>query len=422
MKNFLINWKKNKYTLFILLVLLAAFIVRFYNFANRVNFGPEQGISLISAAENLDKFSLLGIPYLLRETSSGLRLFTAPLFGYGILPLLILFKFDPIPITAYFALLNLITGVLLYWVVKKIFNPKLALITAVLFLFNNYMIYHSLFIWTSNYLPLFGVISLYLIFNLIKKRNDIKSVFALGVVSGVAFGIQYFYFFTLALLFFVCLYLARRKIYASVAFVLGVILGELPTVIFDLRHSFYHIKTLSMYFLDTVTKSHESNLSYYHLLNYWPLVALVFAVILLYGLKNAKFILLFLLLYVYINLTSSNISFKHPIGMEDGLNWMKIKQASEIIAKDNPKNFNLVSLLDFDARAFVLRYPIEYIYGKKPMGVEEYPKANNLYVLVDGKYDFDNPKVWEISSFQPYSFELLNPIDDNYAVYKLSKK
>lgn len=422
MKSFFTNWRKNKYDYLFLLVLLIAFVVRFYNFEGRINFGPEQGISLISASENLDKFSLLGIPYLLRETLSGLRLFTAPLFGYSLIPLIVLFKFNPVPITAYFAILNLLTGILLYLVVKKIFNAKVALVTVVLFLFNNYMIYHSLFIWTSNYLPLFGVISIYLVYSLLKRRNDLKMVFALGFVSGVAFGIQYFYFFTLVLIFCLCLFLVRKKVYASVVFVLGLILGELPTVIFDLRHGFYHIKTLSMYFLDTITNPGESNLSYYHLLNYWPLLALIVALILVYGFKNYKISVAFLVFYIYINLTSSNISFNHPIGMEEGLNWIKIRRALEIISDDNPKNFNLVSLLDFDARAFILRYPLDYIYGKKPMGIEEYPKAESLYVLVKGEYDFDNPKVWELSSFQPYSFEILGKIDDNYAVYKLTKK
>jgi hypothetical protein len=298
----------------------------------------------------------------------------------------------------------------------------MALVSTTLLLLNNYMIYHSLFIWTSNYLPLFGVLTIYLVYLLIKDKNSLWPVFLLGLVGGVAFGIQYFYLFTLGITFLVCIYFSRKKLLAVALFISGAVVGELPTVIFDLKHGFYHVRTLWMYFMDNLSQTSKSQLSYYHLLNFWPVAAMILGYFLVKYVHRSWLIGLAVGVYVYFNLTSSIISFTKPIGMEEGLNWFKINQAANQIAKDNPINFNVVSLVDFDTRGHILRYPLQFIYGKTPMGVEEYPQAKTLYVLVKGEYDFESPKVWEMSSFQPYSFEILNQIDNNYAVYKLTKK
>ena len=135
---------KNYLILFSILI-LAAF-VRFYKFSDKVVYGPEQGISLISAVSNLEKPSLLGIPYLLRQTSEGLRIFTSPVFGYTLVPLIWSTNYDPIKITIFFSLLNIFTGILIFLFVKKILNKEAAIFSGIIFLFNSKMIYHSMFI------------------------------------------------------------------------------------------------------------------------------------------------------------------------------------------------------------------------------------------------------------------------------------
>jgi len=105
----------------LIIILVLAIVIRFYNFTDRINFGPEQAISLLVSSDYInEKFSLLGLPSTQRTTSFGHIIFYPPIFNYSLIPLLILFNYQPIGITAYFAVLNILTGLLIYLAVNKI--------------------------------------------------------------------------------------------------------------------------------------------------------------------------------------------------------------------------------------------------------------------------------------------------------------
>ncbi|MBU0777385.1 hypothetical protein KKF82_03880, partial [Patescibacteria group bacterium] len=232
---------------FIFLIIIFALFVRFYNFTERVTFGPEQAISLITSGKVLkSKFTLLGQENVQRITSKGHIIFSGVLFTYSLIPLQTIFNFDPIPITAYFAALSLLSGAVLFIVVKKLFNFRLALLSTVLFLFNDYMIYHSMFIWILNYLPLIGILSFYLIVDF-KNDKRLFNVFLLGFLCGVGFGLEYLYLLTAAVVYLFLIYYSREKTKTSLIFVAGGTLGNLPMLIFDLRHDFYHLRSLWQY-------------------------------------------------------------------------------------------------------------------------------------------------------------------------------
>jgi len=406
----------------IFLIIIFAFFVRFYNFTERVTFGPEQAISLITSGNVVkSKFTLLGQENVQRITSKGHIIFSGALFTYSLIPLQTIFNFDPVPITAYFAALNLLSGVVIFIVVKKLFNFRLALLSIVLFLFNDYMLYHSMFIWILNYLPLVGILSFYLLVDF-KNDKHFLNVFLLGFLCGVGFGLEYLYILTAAVVYLFLIYYSREKIKTSLIFVVGCVLGSLPMLIFDLRHDFYHLRSLWQYFVDTLMNPGQSSITYYHFLHFWPIFALLGGLLLLFIWKRNKLVVVsFMAIYIFVNLSSGLVSFKNPTGMPEGLNTIEVIKASEVISQDKPKEFNVVSLLDFDARGHILRYPLEYLYGFKPMGVEEYKEAQSLYVISEKSYDFDNAGVWEINVFEPRKVEMLNEIDEDYAVYKLTK-
>ena len=248
-----------------LLILLLATIVRFYNFPDRVNFGPEQAISLIVSADYVnEKFSLLGLPNVQRTTSMGHILYSPSPFNFSLVPLLITLNYDPVLITAFFAILNLITGIVLYLFVKKILNKTIALFSVTIFLCNDYMIHHSTFIWIVNYLPLISLLIGLMIYKLYKNKNSLTATFIIGFLSSISVGLEYFFLFTAVFLFFLVIFLSQKKLVALILFIIGAILGNLPTIIFDLSHNFYHLNTLWQYSLDTLTNPGQSKISYYH--------------------------------------------------------------------------------------------------------------------------------------------------------------
>jgi hypothetical protein len=403
-------------------IVFFAILVRFYNFSGRVIFGPEQAISLMASGEILQgKFTLLGIQNLQRFTSGGHQLFSGAWFTYSLLPFQLLFGGDPILITGYFAVLNVVTGLILFYLVRKIVNFKTTIIFLVLFLFNSLMIYHSLFIWILNYLPLVGGLSFYFLYEVRRKSSWLLGAFWLGLLSGIGFSLEYFYVFSALAIFLLLVIFSKKRVSAVFCFFIGAVIGNLPMVLFDIRHNFYHVKTLWWYFLDMFVYPSNQNLSYYHFLNWLPLVLLLLAISLQKYLSGYK-VAIILLLYIVGNLFSGRVAFNKAVGMPVGLIWDKINQAAEIVSGDNPKDFNVVTLLDFDTRGHILRYPLKYLYNDNPLSVENYREVKVIYALARTDYNFDNPQVWELQTIMPYKVDFLSEINGIYGVFKLTKQ
>lgn len=422
MKNFW-NILLNKKSLIVIAVFLTASFVRFYNFSNRVSFSSEQARSLIVSSEYLNKPSLLGQDYFIGHDSNGHVLFAGALFNYLLVPAVLVTR-DVVPITVLFALLNLVTGFAVYWVTKKIFNEGTGIFSATLFLFSGYMIYHSLFIWIYNPLPLVGVLTLYLLY-LYKKKQKTGYVLALGFLSGVGISLQYLYALVAAIVACVVIWLGRKKVGAVLAYVFAGVFANMPMIVFDLRHNFYNFRTIIQMFLDAVagrSNAETSYFVYYHFFPFWPLFAIAGGWFLMKMYKANKFLALSLvLLYIFLSINSSKVNFNGPTSTPGGLYVSQIDEASRKIALDATDDFNVVEVLDFDARAYMLRYFVEYKYGKKPMDVESYPSAKSLYVLAPKTYNFSKSGVWEINSGGPADIRLFDNVNDTYAIFKLTR-
>lgn len=227
--------------------------------------------------------------------------------------------------------------------------------------------------------------------------------------------------FSLLVLVF-CLRKSKRKLVDLAVFIAGNILGNLPMIIFDVRHGFYDTITIWNYLVGTLSGRSNAGFSYYYLLPLWPLFATIGGLILLTVYKkNRIFALVVLFIYLFLNLTSGRISWQAPTGMPKGLTVGNVDNASKIIAENTNKDFNVAEVLDFDKRAYIFRYFVEYKYGKTPLGVEDYQSLKLLYVLAPTGFDFAGSDIWEVKSGGPYKVGLLSSVDGSYGLYKLSK-
>lgn len=413
--------KLDKKTLFLFVILIFALIIRFYNFSNRINFGPEQAISLITSAEYIkDKVTLIGLPSTQRVTSTGHIIFSSPLFNYSLMPLELLFNFDPVPITGYFTLLNVLTGLITFILIKKLFSIKVAFFSLILFLFNNYMIFHSMFIWIVNYLPLLGILTFYLLFRFREKNKQIYPLL-IGLLSGIAFGMEYLYLFTFIFIFIFLLCYSKNRIIHTFLFFIGMAIASLPMIIFDLKHDFYYLGTFYQYLIDTLNSPSQSKISYYHFLQFWPVIALLGGILLAKIFQKNKYLVVIIcLIYLFFNISSSMVNFNEAIGMNKGLNYNIVNSAAEKIADDKPKKFNVATTWDFDSRAHPLRYLLIYRYKAIPAAVEEYKNVDNIYVMTGPGYDFEKTSLYEISSFRSFKASFLAKISNDYSVFKLN--
>lgn len=415
MKKFSKVWL-TKVNLLIVSNFIISCFVRFYNFPNRITFWSEQARSLVVTAEYLKKPSLLGQEYF-RVDSYGHKIFSGAIFNYSLLPLYLLSK-DPQIITIYFTLLNVFTGGFICLLVKRIYNQKIAIVSTTLFLFSGHMIYHSLFIWNYNYLPLLGLFAFYL-FNQIVKKHFKRHVFLLGLVSGLAVSIQILLIPFVILMFGGLLLKSNKKLQDIAVFLPALLLGNFPMVIFDLRHDFYQTKTLLRYLQDTLIGKSDAGISYYYFLPFWP-VAATFVARYLVKLK-ISYLYLIIGIYVFINLRTPLVRFNMPTGMPSGIIVKDIDLASQKIAENASGEFNVSEVLDFDKRAYVLRYFVEYKYGKAPQSEIKYDGLDELYVLSENGFDFKKSGVWEINTGGPYNISKLTDVGTGYSIYKLQK-
>jgi hypothetical protein len=254
------------------------------------------------------------------------------------------------------------------------------------------------------------------------KFKKLVNLFLVGVLCGIGVSLQ-FLFAPLAIsVLIINSWKNKRWLLGALIFILGAVLGNLPMVLFDLRHNFYETQTLFQYLIDTLRGKSGATFAYYYLLPFWP-VASILGGLLIVKISNWRKLLgaLILLIYLYLNITSQRVSFTLPTGMPAGIKVSDIDNASRTIADNADGDFNVSEVLDFDKRAYVLRYYLEFVYAKKPLGETEYQNIKTLYVLSQKDYNFDNSGVWEVNSGGKYQISLLSFVGKSYAVYKLYK-
>jgi len=133
---------------------------------------------------------------------------------------------------------------------------------------------------------------------------------------------------------------------------------------------------------------------------------------------RVKYVSYFLIAGLVI-LNLNKVSFVQQ-SMPKGWDLAGVRLAARIIEQDAEGNFNIANLLDGDTRAYSYRYFVQ-LAKKQPLGVEDYPKADTLYVIArDTENVLDYP-VWEISSFTPAKITKTWPIKNSISVFKLEK-
>ena len=190
------------------------------------------------------------------------------------------------------------------------------------------------------------------------------------------------------------------------------------------KDSFLKIICLGWFFTALGVSFYRGELLDHYLGAIYPFVFLWLGYLLakLISFKNGLvFFLCFIFLAIF-QLTSFRFKTDNGWGMPSGWNMKATKQSAKIIAEDVSGRFNIANLLDGDTRAYAYRYLIS-LSGEKPLGVEEYPQSEALYVIARGNEDeILSYPVWEIYSLGSARIEKVWPIKDDVKIFKLVKK
>lgn len=224
-----------------ILILLLAVFLRFYNLFGYLQFLGDQGRDVLIVAQMItdQKWTLLG------PNASVGGFFTGPIYYYFMLPFLWLFRLDPVGPAYLSAVLGVGTVILIYWLGKEFFGKRVGVLAAFLATISPKMIDISRFSWNPNPVPFFALLTIVFSY-LAVKRQKIIYTFLAGVGVGVMVQLHYIdlVFVPILLLLILWLFPKRKWWICFLAAGGGFLFGNSLFLIFEIRHGFPNLHSV----------------------------------------------------------------------------------------------------------------------------------------------------------------------------------
>jgi len=328
-----------------------------------------------------EHFPAIGAP-----TSVG-QVYLGPFYYYFIAPWLLLFKFQPIGLAFGVAVYSSFYLLVNYFIVKELFNKKIALISTIFLSFSSVLIDFSRFSWNPNLLPLFVLLTIYFAIKSL-QTNKWHYFFLLGAFLSFSIQLHYLALFlipAIGIIFLSSLYKKSVKQLISqfhnfLISVLSFIIFSSPLIIFDLRHNFLNSKLFLALFKSSGTSFASKINSFFdsfYYLNFYSFninlnkffiyVLLVFLFIILFTLikksSNLKtFLLIFFITIVGMSLYNGP---KHPhyFGILFPLYFVII---SYFLASLNQSSFGKIVIAFFISGYIFLNFQKYYFLRNQP--------------------------------------------------------
>ena len=154
--------------------------LRLYRIPETLQFLGDQGRDAIVVKEILQgDFTLLG-----PVTSVG-NMYLGPFYYYFMAPFSALTYPNPIGPAYGVALMGILTIVLVYYFVRKIFDRNTAIVSALVYAAMNQAVFFSRFSWNPNIAPIFGLIIFYSIYKTLEEKNYkylVLAYFSFGLI------------------------------------------------------------------------------------------------------------------------------------------------------------------------------------------------------------------------------------------------
>ena len=152
------------------------------------------------------------------------------------------------------------------------------------------------------------------------------------------------------------------------------------------------------------------------------LIFVIFALLLIILKIKNKSIGNIILIILFLGLFLIQIKFflNHaPLDIILGWNYKEQNQVADLIVKDRcPNNFEVAATVQGDTRAYDLRFLLT-AKNCAPMGVEDYPKAEKLFLVAPVDRPPETEKVWEVSSLGKFKINQKIDVSENIVFYEL---
>jgi hypothetical protein len=414
--------KRNKLFLIGLVLVSVLYLsVRFYKLNELIGFRLDQGIHLLETKTMIDerKIRLVG-PMVTSKSYMGRNFFIGANYYYVLGIIGLIGKWNPMNITVIFIFLELIFYLFFVIWLKRKFNSFWGLLTFIFVTISPYLIIHSRFFWNPHLLIPLSILVL-LISNKYFVRKEIKYLFLAAFWWGFAFACHYSAIFWG--LWFVFMLIKSKKVKVVknyLVIILGFILGNLPFFVFEIRHGFYNTKTLFYVFTKSTTGGEVTS-------HYFIFPLLVFAIFgllkLINKFRNKKMGNVFLMI-VFLGLFLIQVKIFNNYAspdMVDGWDYSQQQKVVDLITKNRcPKNFEVAATVQGDTRAYDIRYLLN-LKGCEPMGVEDYPKAEKLFLIAPIDRPLETETVWEVRSLGKFEVKKEEKLTEKIVFWELEK-
>lgn len=229
--------KINRFNWYLILILILAFIFRFYNFTNWISFGMDQEYEALIAKNIVTgkHFPLIGV------NASDTGLYLGPFFIYFASFFYALFRGNPVGWGLIASLTGILVSYLIFYIGKKIYSERVGIFGALLYAGSFLASFYDRQFWNPMLVPIFSLIIGYLLFQILEKKTS--KIIWLAAVFGIAIQSHLSILIFIPLILYVIL--KRKKEISKkniiLAFLVFIILQS-PLIIFDLRHNFTNAK------------------------------------------------------------------------------------------------------------------------------------------------------------------------------------
>lgn len=224
----------------LLIILVGATFLRLYNIPNTVQFLGDQGRDALIVSGIFRNFD----PVFIGPVTSVGNMYLGPLYYYFMMPFLLLTYPSPMGPVYAMAVIGIITVFLMYYLGKRFLPEKVALCSSALFGFSAVVAHNTRFSWNPNPAPIVSLFLLFFVYKALKK--DVKYWIAvticfailiqlhyLTLLSGAGFGLLWIY----QLVTLIKKKKSVKKLLISTTIGALIFLFSLtPLLLFDLKH------------------------------------------------------------------------------------------------------------------------------------------------------------------------------------------
>ena len=309
------------FTTGLVLMSLIYLTLRLIGINYKITYHLDQGLHLLEARQMVEtkKIGLLG-PMISSNTYDGRGFFIGGQYYYVLAVLGMVFNWNPLFITIsliFFELFFLI--IYINWLRKRT-NIVTSLLLFLFLATNNFLIVHSRFFWNPHFLLPLSIVVTITIDKYISSRKNVYLALS-AFICGLAFGFHYSVVLWIIPLLAYLIHYKLLNLKALLTVLLFLIIGNLPIVIFELKHNFYNIRTILFIFRNS-TETFKTQPHYF----VYPL--LIFCITYLSP-KIKKSTKLFIVLACLNIFTLIIFSPSIPYGHPDNWDYQDIKKRRE---------------------------------------------------------------------------------------------